>query len=341
MPTTIKQIHDEDRESIETIVNVKVFKKLSDNMFIIVDDTGHALLETNQELEEGIVYKLLKPKCVNKIFEANPKLKILKTKIKLQTKALTKMEIKKYQDLVASFQPKVTTEKKADMNNFTKCEASNGNANIEMLTVLIVSKSGDIEGKYGKYNIVTAKDCNGNKNSINIYHDKTKIVNIEKLLTFTALKKTPYKQDNADYHRLATVWNTRIFESKEANEFKDVLLGDEKCIGIVLGYQDLKTYESCIKCSSKLAEDFCKKCQKDVQGNKVNDFYVTVYVQDMNDEESIIELFAFKKDLRIKSDTNEEFEKILDDMTDKTYIIEYNKGEDNGKMKLVKLQRKE
>ena len=182
MPTTIKQIHDEDRESIETIVNVKVFKKLSDNMFIIVDDTGHALLETNQELEEDIVYKLLKPKCVNKIFEANPKLKILKTKIKLQTKALTKMEIKKYQDLVASFQPKVTTEKKADMNNFTKCEASNGNANIEMLTVLIVSKSGDIEGKYGKYNIVTAKDCNGNKNSINIYHDKTKIVSIENCL---------------------------------------------------------------------------------------------------------------------------------------------------------------
>ena len=188
---------------------------------------------------------------------------------------------------------------------------------------------------------MTAKDCNGHKNSINIYHDKTKIVNVEKLLTFTALKKTPYKHDNADYHRLATVWNTRIFEAKETNEFEDVLLGDEKCIGIVLGYQDLTTYESCMKCSSKLAEDFCRKCQKHVEGKKVNDFYVKVYVQDKHDEENIMELFAFKKDLRIQSDTNEEFEKILDDLTDKTHIIEYNKDEDNGKMKLVKLKRKE
>ena len=85
--------------------------------------------------------------------------------------------------------------------------------------------------------IVTAKDCEGKKNSLNIYHDKSKVVQAQKLLTFTTLKRTPYKSNDGEFHRLATKWNTRIFKAKEPekNEFKDVLIVDEKCTVLIKG----------------------------------------------------------------------------------------------------------
>ena len=342
MPHTIQQIQKEKKEIIESMLDVKVFKKICDNAYIVYDATAHALLETSQELKEGMVYKLLKPKFINKIFEANPKLKILKSNVKLDTRTFTKLEMKHYEGSAEVLNQNLNTGNKGDMNNFTKCEALNENNKIEMLTVLIVSKSRYIEGQYGKYNIVTAKDCESNKNSINIYHDKSRMVEAEKMLTFTTLKKTTYKQVDGDYHRLATMWSTRIFEAKEKDklEFKDVLLGDEKITGKVLGYDDLSIYESCKKCLSKVVDGICRKCQRNVEEKKTNDFYVTLFVQDIKDENNIMSLFAFKKDLNIVSEETEEFEKILDEVTDKTYVIEFNKPEGDEKIKLVKIQKK-
>ena len=56
---------------------------------------------------------------------------------------------------------------------------------------------------------------------------KSKIVTVGKLLTFTTLKKTAYKPDGAAYHRLATMWSSRIFEAKEKDAFKNIFMGDE------------------------------------------------------------------------------------------------------------------
>lgn len=88
-----------------------------------------------------------------------------------------------------------------------------------------------------------------------------------------------------------------------------------------------------------MIDDFCKKCQKNIEGEKNNDFYVTLYVQDVNDEENIMCLFAFKKDLDIDNKETEEFDKVLAELTGKTHIIEYNKPENDGKYKLVKIQK--
>ena len=246
MPTSIKQIRKENQEIIETTLDVKVYKKINDNFYIVFDESGHALLESNQVLSDNIVYKLLKPKYRNNALQANPKLRILKTKGNLEGKPLTKTEVKQYEETVSAFLPKQDVKQKLKLNNFTKCEALSDNDKIEMITLLIISKSRDIEGKYGNYHIVTAKDCDGKKNSLNIYHDKTKIVEAQKLLTFTTLKKTPYKPTDSDFHRLATIWNTRIFEAKETekNEFKDILMGDEKCTVLILGYDNLNVYEN-------------------------------------------------------------------------------------------------
>ena len=76
---------------------------------------------------------------------------------------MTKAEVKQYKETVSALVPKQDIKQKKQVNNFTKCEALNENDQMEMLTLLIVSKSCDIEGKYGNYQIVTAKDCEGKK----------------------------------------------------------------------------------------------------------------------------------------------------------------------------------
>ena len=340
MPSNILKTKKDGVERIETTLDLKIITKITNNIYVVGDETGSALLETSQDLQEGTVYKILKPFFTNDTFQANPKFKILKTKKTLMTKSLTKKEFKKYQEMAS--EKKVTENiRTADLMNFDKCESFNENKPIETITVLIISKSRDIEGKYGKYSIVTAKDCEGKKNSLNIYHDKNGIVRIGKLLTFIMLKKTAFKPNDQEFHRLATSYQTRIFEAKEQekNMFKNVFLGDEKSKVGILGYDNLNCYDSCKKCSSKLIEHFCKKCQKQ-NDEKTQDFYVTLYVQDAENEENIMNVFAFKKDLNVEFEEETEILKILDDLVGKTLTIEYNKPEvEDGRYKLVKLYK--
>ena len=262
MPSNILKTKKDGVECIETTLDLKIITKITNNIYVVGDETGSALLETSQDLQEGTVYKILKPFFTNDTFQANPKFKILKTKKTLMTKSLTEKEFKKYQEMAS--EKKVTENiRTADLMNFDKCESFNENKPIETITVLIISKSRDIEGKYEKYNIVTAKDCEGKKNSLNIYHDKNGIVRIGKLLTFIMLKKTAFKPNDQEFHRLATSYQTRIFEAKEQekNKFKNVFLGYEKSKVGILGYDNLNYYDSCKKCSSRLIENVCKKCQ--------------------------------------------------------------------------------
>ena len=121
MPSNIKKIQDENKESVEDILNIKVVKKLADDKFVVADETGHSLLRTTQDLEENCVYKLLKPRFISQMLEANPKLKLLKSKQKLTAKKIPTEDMKKYE---AEVGVKATDNKKTklDMNNFTKCE---------------------------------------------------------------------------------------------------------------------------------------------------------------------------------------------------------------------------
>ena len=49
MPSTIKKIQTENKDTIEDIINIKVVKKLSDDSFVVADETGHSLLRTSQD----------------------------------------------------------------------------------------------------------------------------------------------------------------------------------------------------------------------------------------------------------------------------------------------------
>ena len=134
------------------------------------------------------------------------------------------------------------------------------------------------------------------------------------------------------------MWSSRIFEAKEKDAFKNVLMGDEMVTGMILGHEGMTSYESCKKCSTKLADDFCRKCQKDVD-KKESNFYVNLYVQNTDGEEDILELFAFKTNLEIEGESNDDFTKALDDLTDTVQRIEYNTSDDFGKKKMVKIHR--
>ena len=341
MPNNISKIQKDMKESIEATLDIKVIKKLNCHMYVVGDETGNTLLETSQDLKEEMVYKILKPTLKNDTLYAHPNFKLLKTNLSFKTKPLAKHDFQKYQEQLSQHE-KATTEKKVDMKNFTKCEAFAENKDIGVVTLLIVMKSKNIDGKFGQYNIVTAKDCDGGKNSINIYNDKNGIVQADKLLTFTNLKKTGFKPDGAEFHRLATNYQTRIFEAtiEEKEKFKNVFLGDEKTDIRVLGYENLICYESCKKCATKLIELFCKKCQKNVEDEKATDFYVTLYVQDVQNEDNIMNMFAFKKDLNIDMIKEDDIEKRLEDLVGKTNTIEYDKPEnDGGRYKLVKLHK--
>ena len=161
MPTTIKKIQAEDKESVEDILNIKIVRKIAEETYVVADETSHALLRTSQDLEENGVYKLLKPKYRNSVLEANPKLKLLKSKHELEAQKVSQKDLKQYEVTIES-PNQANCNEEVNPNTFTKCDALEVNAKTEYLTVLIVSKSGDIVGMYGKYNIVTAKDCNAN-----------------------------------------------------------------------------------------------------------------------------------------------------------------------------------
>ena len=87
-----------------------------------------------------------------------------------------------------------------------------------------------------------------------------------------------------------------------------------------------------------MAEDFCRKCQKDVD-EKESNFYVNLYIQNTDGEEDSLELFAFKTNLEIEGESNDDFTKALDDLTDTVQRIEYNTSDDFGKKKMVKIHR--
>ena len=187
------------KERIETTLNLKVIHKLNNNMYVVGDETDNTLLETNQDLDDEIVYKILKPKFIDDRLHAHPNFKLLKTKLSLKIKSLSQLELDGYLE-ISSQHAVAETLKKEDFKNFSKCETFEVNKTIEMITLLIISKSRDIEGRFGKYNIITAKDFDGQKNSVNIYHDKAKIVQTGKILTFTILKKTNFKPENTEFH---------------------------------------------------------------------------------------------------------------------------------------------
>ena len=341
MPNSIAKIKKDGKEAIETTLDIKTLSKVNDTFYIVGDESDTTLLETNQSLQENVTYKMLKPRFLNDKLMDNPKFEILKSKSNIEAKNISDKEMKQYREMANSASTPDGTGKKEDMNNFTRCEALSETDKIEKLTLLIVSKSRAIQGKFGTYHIVTAKDCEGKKNSLNIYHDKTNIVQAEKLLTFTTLKKQNFKKETDEFNRLATIWNTKIWEAngQEKSVFHDVLLGDEKTQVKMLGYDNLNSYDSCEQCSTKLMEKFCKKCGKEVDEKYVWDYYVTLYVEDVNDEENIMEMFAFKKDLNLKVSEIKELEKTLDEHAGQTFTMEYNKPEDEGRYRLVKLHK--
>ena len=127
---------------------------------------------------------------------------------------------------------------------------------------------------------------------------------------------------------------------KKEFEEKNVMIGDFIVKGTIIGISELNIYQSCKVCWCRVDDaDFCRKCNTKAENVKT-DFHLVMYIQQNDQEDEVLEIFAFQSilDLKIadsKDITEENLNKI---MMEKKCEAEYDvdKFRDDGKFKLVK-----
>ena len=64
MATSIENIKNGKAQKVN-VIEIKIIQKVSDEHYIVADETDHALLVSDQNLKEGSAYKLIKPSYEN------------------------------------------------------------------------------------------------------------------------------------------------------------------------------------------------------------------------------------------------------------------------------------
>ena len=340
MDSSIEKLKNGETCKVSNL-EVKVVKNVFKNWYIVADEKGNMLLDSEQCLKEGSTYKLIKPTCVNSTLKKHPKFAAIKMEKGIKAKALKDGEedelLKKIKDDKAP--TKVS-------NNFKLIDANGVGSLANEIKVMVVSKSSVIAGKYGDYRIVTCKDVTNQKNSINLYRNHMNMVEVGEIYSLTKIKVSNYKKEEDEFRRVGTTASSRIIranaEDRDLFERAGVLLGDKAAKGIILGISELKSYESCMVCWCKVEDDnTCRKCNKQVE-NKKADFNLAMYFQAENDDDEVIDVFCFKTTLNLKDIDDIEIseENLNKKLEGKKCEIEYtiDKTREDGKVRLVKFK---
>ena len=266
MSYRIEDLKNGKVEKVNTL-EVKILKIVSKVHYIVGDETSHTLLESDQYLKEGSAYKLIKPSYGYSKLRKNPKFAAIKVERKMRTKELIAED---EQVLIGSIKH---DEKKAShkiFSDFGSVEAQGVGSITEEITLMVVSKSRVINGKYGIYRIVDCKDVKNQKNSVNLYKSLQNVVEVGEVYIFTKLKVNNFKKEDQDFHRIATTHASRILnEGKQGqDEFKKagVMIGDKGINGTIIGISELIVYKSCRTCWCKVDdESFCRMCNQIVE----------------------------------------------------------------------------
>ena len=329
-----------------SVVEIKVLKKISDDHYIVADETDQMLLESEQNLKEESCYKLIKPVYEANKLAKNSKFAVVKLQKKLNTAALKEQVVKSFLAKLETVQDK--GESKIE-NHFELIEDLGVGGIGKEITMIVTNKSSVIAGKFGSYRIVTCKDIKNQKNSVNLYRHCLNMVEVGEIYRFTNLKVSNFKKDEEKYHRIGTTGSSRIIKAsaEEEKEFAKVgvMLGDEAAKGTIIGISELKVYESCEDCWCRVDdEDMCRKCKKKVDKKK-KDFNLCLYIEiekqdDQSEEEEILNVFSFKSTLGLadieKLDVTEDSLNTL--MMGKKCDIQYNREKqmEDDKCRLVK-----
>jgi hypothetical protein len=340
MALRIEDLKNGKAEKVNTL-EIKIMKKVSDDKYIVADETAHTLLVSDQSLQEGSAYKLIKPSYGDSELRKNPKFAAIKVERKIKTKAL---KTEDEQILVAGLKDAGRKKTSKLINDFGSVDALGVGGTTEEIKLMVVSISSVISGKFGTYRIVNCKDFKNQKNSVNLYRSLQDVVEVGGVYMFTKLKVQNFKKEDQDFNRLGTTHATRILnEGKQGkDDFKEagVMLGDKEVKGTIIGISELNVYESCSTCWCKVNdESFCRKCNQRVDIKK-NDFNIVMYIQDDEQEDEILDIFSFKSTLGLtdieKAEINED--NLNERMIGLKCVAEYyiDKTRDAEKLRLVK-----
>ena len=96
------------------VLDIKVIKKISDDCYIVGDEKDHIVLVSEQTLQSGLAYRLIKPSYEEMKLRKNPKFSAVKIEKDITTKTL----VKKDEDILCA---SVTKDEKIlsnDINTF-------------------------------------------------------------------------------------------------------------------------------------------------------------------------------------------------------------------------------
>ena len=340
METSIERLKNGESLKVN-MLEVKVVKKVSENCYIVGDQKGNMLLDSEQSLKEGTVYKLIKPLFENMKLRRNPKFAAIKMEKDIKTKTLEEGE----EDILCENikEPKLLPKTN---NNFKLVDALGVGNVADELKVMVVSRSSVIAGKFGDYRIITCKDIMNQKNSINLYRNLMNMTEVGKVYTITKIKVSGFKKGDDEFNRVSTSYSSRIIhgtaDDKIEFERAGVTLGDRAARGTILGVSELKVYESCVVCWCRVdADNECRKCQKKV-GNTKADFNLVMYVSVEDDNDEVLDIFCFKSTLNLKNIDETEIteENLNKHLEGKMCQIEYDveKNREDGKLRLVRFE---
>ena len=323
------------------VLDIHIVKQISDDHYIVGDKKDYMLLVSEQNLQSGSAYRLIKPSFLETKLRKNPNFAAVKLGNKIKTKPLTKSD----EDvLCANIAIDEKSSYKKIENDFALVDSLGVGSITEEIKLMVVKKSTIIHGKFGNYRIVTCKDIKNQKNSVNLYRNLIDMVEVGEIYIFTKLKVSNLRKEEDDFNRIATTYSSRINKASTADkkefEEKNVMIGDFIVKGTIIGISELNIYQSCKVCWCRVDDaDFCRKCNTKAENVKT-DFHLVMYIQQNDQEDEVLEIFAFQSilDLKIadsKDITEENLNKI---MMEKKCEAEYDvdKFRDDGKFKLVK-----
>ena len=325
----------------------QVLKKIEKDRYIIGDSEDIAGLHSkDQILEENKSYQIIKPIKMDENVWEKSSYKIQGIRINVTGRKFTKKEemtirskllkVEETGDSNNSIQKTMTFQEIDD-----KFEA---NQPIPAIPVLIANKSNTIKGKYSEYKIIGVKDSKGQRNTINMYHKHDSVLlEVENIVILKNITATNFKKEDDKFRRLKTFLSTRVCPAteKEAREFKDVPLGDIHEKRILIGNDDTHFYNSCQFCRAKVTENeeehyFCKKCLKNIE-TPIKDYCVKLYMEAPDGD--IENMLIFQKTLikSFKEATPENLTEIFQKNLGKTFLIDYNKHEDEKSIIIEKI----
>ena len=146
------------------VIDVKVVKYISDDYYIVEDNSGFIILVSDQKLTEGQGYKLIKPKFQDDQLKKNPKFSMIQAE-NIKTKNLSNYETER---LLESIPKTVGTNINEITNDLEKIDRTGVNSISGEVFLLFCNISRLIEGRYGNYKIITVKYIQENCQKVSI-----------------------------------------------------------------------------------------------------------------------------------------------------------------------------